>query len=166
MHPDTSNPIYLLPLKNKEKGDEKQRYRKKLSFWFVLPHLLVRSSSTKREIQVHDTKLKTKNHKKIQKRDSNLTRNKTIRQRYRPKERDEHPDQYQQQHLQNIAVLPHSSIDNQFPIKRYFFSFIQRSDSLSIYQYPPVETRYSCLDNSPGRHQYIAHKRCIGQDKP
>jgi hypothetical protein len=67
-------------------------------FRLILFYLLVRSSSTESEIYVHHAKLTTEKHKEIQKRNQDFLHRKPIRQRNRPKERDEHPDQYQQQH--------------------------------------------------------------------
>jgi len=76
-------------------------------FWFILFHLLIRSFSTQSKIKIYEPKFKSKNDKKIQKSDKNCFRYKSIGKRYWSKERNEHTNQYQQKHLDEISFLPH-----------------------------------------------------------
>jgi hypothetical protein len=124
--PDTGFPIYLLPLEKKRNTSKIITIIPCILFWFILLHLLFRSSSAKSKIQVHEHKFKDKNDKEIQKRDHNRSWYKPVRKGNRPKEWDEHPNQNQQQDLHDISIFPHTKTDNQLPIKSYFFSFIQR----------------------------------------
>jgi len=94
--PDTGFPIYLFPLGNNPNKRRSGAIIPYVLFWFILFHLLVRSSPTQREKQVHEPKLKSKKDKEIKERDNNRPRHKPVRKSNRSKKRDEHPNQNQQ----------------------------------------------------------------------
>lgn len=76
-------------------------------FWFILLHLFIRSLIIQSKIKINKTKFKCKDDEKIKEGEAYFFNLEPVWKSDRSKERNEHTNQYQQKHLDEISFLPH-----------------------------------------------------------